>query len=66
MENGGGGFHCITKLLNAPMLWFATIRITAWQSALKCTADCQPLLSGVIRTLGAVEAFDFPLSNLVL
>jgi hypothetical protein len=46
----GAGFHCIANY-RAPIPRFATIRITAWQSALKCTADCQPLLSGLLRTL---------------
>jgi hypothetical protein len=45
----GAGFHCIAKL-RAPMPRFATIKITAWQSALNHTADCQPPLSGLIYT----------------
>jgi hypothetical protein len=62
---GGAGFHCIAKL-RASMQRFATIRITAWQSALKCTADCQPPPSGLIRTVRAVQAFGIPLLNSVL
>jgi hypothetical protein len=58
----GAVFHCIAKL-SAPIPRFATIRITAWQSALNHTADCQPPLSGLIRTLRAVQAFGIPLSN---
>jgi hypothetical protein len=58
----GAGFHSIAKL-RALTPWFATIRITAWQSALICTADCQTPLSGLIRTLRAFQAFGIPLSN---
>jgi hypothetical protein len=58
----GAGFHSIAKL-RAPMPRFATIRITAWQSALNCTADCQPLLSGLIRILREVQASGIMLSN---
>jgi hypothetical protein len=36
----GVGFQCIAKL-RAPIPRIATIRITAWQSALNHTADCQ-------------------------
>jgi hypothetical protein len=56
------GFHCFANY-RAPLPRFATIRITAWQSALNCTADCQPSLSGLIRTLRPVQAFGIPLSN---
>jgi hypothetical protein len=35
----GAGFHCTAKL-RAPTPRFATIRITAWQSALNRAADC--------------------------
>jgi hypothetical protein len=49
----GAGFPCFAKL-RAPTPRFATIRITAWQSALNHTADCQPPPSGLIRTLRAV------------
>jgi hypothetical protein len=58
----GAGFYCFAKL-RALMPRFATIRITAWQSALNRAADCQPPLSGLIRTLRAVQAFGIPLSN---
>jgi hypothetical protein len=56
------GFHSIAKL-RAQMLRFATIRKTAWQSALNCTVDCQPLLSGPIRILREGQAIGIPLSN---
>jgi hypothetical protein len=45
----GAGFHCIANY-RAPILRFATTRITAWQSALRCSADCQLPLWGLIRT----------------
>jgi hypothetical protein len=47
------GFHSFANFC-ARMPRFAKIRITAWQSALKYTVDCQPPLSGLIRTLLAV------------
>jgi hypothetical protein len=58
----GAGFHSIAKLrtLTPP---FATIRITAWQSALNCTADCQPQPSDLIWTLRTVQTCGNPLSN---
>jgi hypothetical protein len=37
----GAGFHSIA-ISRALTPRFATIRITAWQSALNCNADCQP------------------------
>jgi hypothetical protein len=59
----GAGFHYIANY-RAPIPRFATTRITAWQSALKCTADYQPSLSDLIQTLRRVQAFGNPLSNL--
>jgi hypothetical protein len=47
----GAGFHSIANF-RALTPQFATIRITA----LNCTADSQPLLSGLIRTLRAFQA----------
>jgi hypothetical protein len=58
----GAGFHCIAKL-RALIPQFTTIRITAWQSALNSTADCQPPLSGLILTLRTVQTCGNPLSN---
>jgi hypothetical protein len=58
----GAGFQCFAKL-SALIPRIATIRITAWQSALNHTADCQPPLSGLIWTLRAFQAFGIPLSN---
>jgi hypothetical protein len=43
----GAGFQCLAKL-RALIPRIATIRISAWQSALHNTADCQPPLSGLI------------------
>jgi hypothetical protein len=57
-----GGFHSIAKP-RALTPRIATIRITAWQSALNCTADCQLPLWGLRRTLRAFQAFGIPLSN---
>jgi hypothetical protein len=56
------GFQCIAKL-RALIPRIATIRITAWQSALDRAVDCQPPPLGLIRTLRAVQAFGNPLSN---
>jgi hypothetical protein len=61
----GAGFHSIANS-RALIPRFTTIRITAWQSALNFTADCQLPLSGLKRTLKAVQAFGIPLSNLDL
>jgi hypothetical protein len=58
----GAGSYSIAKL-RALTPRFATIRIAAWQSALICTADWQPPLSGLIQTLRAFQAFGIPLSN---
>jgi hypothetical protein len=40
----GAGFHCIAKL-HAPMPQFATIRITAWQSALNSSSSSKTYIS---------------------
>jgi hypothetical protein len=58
----GAGFQCIAKL-RALTPQIATIRITAWQSALDRAADCQPPPSGLIRTLRTVQTCGNPLSN---
>jgi hypothetical protein len=58
----GAGFHSIANS-RALTPRFATLRITAWQSALNCTADCQPPLSGLIQTMRTVQAFGIALSN---
>jgi hypothetical protein len=55
----GAGFQCIAKL-SALTPRFATIRKTAWQSALDRAADCQPPPLGLIRTLRAVQACGNP------
>jgi hypothetical protein len=53
-----GASRCkMAAKLRAPMPRFATIRITVWQSALNRTVDCQPPLSGLKRSLRAVQAF---------
>jgi hypothetical protein len=54
----GAGFHSIAKL-RAQMPRFATIRITAWQSGLNCTADHQPPLSGLIQPCGRFRPLAF-------
>jgi hypothetical protein len=36
----GTGFHSVATF-RAPITRLATIRITSWQTALKCTADCK-------------------------
>jgi hypothetical protein len=43
----GAGFQCIAKLHTLTQQ-IATIRISAWQSALDRAADCQPPPSGLI------------------
>jgi hypothetical protein len=58
----GAGFQCIAKLL-ALTPWIATTRITAWQSALNHTADCQLPHWGLIWTLRTVQTCGNPLSN---
>jgi hypothetical protein len=58
----GAGFQCFA-ILRALTLRIATKRITAWQSALNSTADCQPPLSGLIWTLQTVQTCGNPLSN---
>jgi hypothetical protein len=58
----GGGFQCIAKLC-ALTPGIATIKITAWQSALNHTADCQLPLWGLIWTLRTVQTCGNPLSN---
>jgi hypothetical protein len=58
----GAGFQCIAKL-RALTPRNATIRITAWQSALNHTADCRLPLWSLIWTLRTVQTCDNPLSN---
>jgi hypothetical protein len=58
----GAGFQCIAKL-HALTPRIATIRITAWQSALNHTSDCQLPLWGLIWTLRTVQTCGNPLSN---
>jgi hypothetical protein len=58
----GAGFQCIAKLRALTPL-IATIRITAWQSALNHTADWQLPLWGLIWTLRMVQTCGNPLSN---
>jgi hypothetical protein len=57
------GFHYIANY-RASILRLATTRITAWQSALKCTADFQPPPSDLIRTQRMAQTCGNPLSNL--
>jgi hypothetical protein len=47
----GAGFQCFAKL-GALTPRIATIRITAWQSALDRAADCQPPPSGLTEPCG--------------
>jgi hypothetical protein len=57
----GAGFHSFANS-RALTPRFATIRITAWQSLYYRLPTPAPL-SGLIRTLRAVQAFGIPLSN---
>jgi hypothetical protein len=60
----GAGFECFAKL-RALTPRIATVRTTAWQSALDRAADCQLPPSGLIGTLRAGQACGNPLSNSV-
>jgi hypothetical protein len=48
------GFHCIAKL-RVPIPRVATTIIFPWQTVLKCSADCQPPLSGPRRTMQSAK-----------
>jgi hypothetical protein len=46
----GTGFHCFANY-RALIPRTATTILYPWQSAFQCSADCQPPLSGLIRTM---------------
>jgi hypothetical protein len=59
----GTGFHSVVANC-APIPRFATTGITPWQTALKCTADCQAPLSGSNAGRGKLRPCSNQHSNL--